>query len=772
MGLITSRKEKGQGLVELALILPLLLLAIFSLIETARMLHAFLVVQNAGREGARYAVTGQPSLDECASLGYFDQGYSDAKYIKCRVDSIKKAARRLTVGLAINPNETDPTKPGYLGIQVRGKACWECAAELDHPGIPGTRVEVTVFFNLPIVVPLFSSNLPAMRLTGRTQMINEGFQIGYGGEPPPTLPPATPPAPLDSDGDGLCDSEERDVYGTDPNRADTDGDELSDGDEVGDTSCDGQAVTPVSDPLDPCDPSPGPDHDGDGMSDCEEQAWGECLDPYDPDTDDDGWGDKYETTALCESEQGGACDPCDPTLPGTSAPPTNTPTPTHTPTPTATPTPLPVQIFEPLLQGSTYVAGSGQPDQAVRIRDVTEAGSPLIGQGVIQGDGSWRVDVSPPLIGGHVIYALTNTSSDSATVVASTPTPFLAPSMAIVAPAPACGPAGSNVNFTVSGSHWPTGANSLVAFSWDGTDSAARAKTGYASATPDAGGSFTSSFTVNATYVTSGTHTLYARGLYSPYYQDDESYYVPCEGAPTPTPTPTPILPPDLIVQSLDVSPSGTITSTDSITITSVILNNSTGPANELFWVDMYVNPTPEPPGVRQAGTDWSAVGSLGANSAITITFHYSFVTTGTHKIYAQADTFDYISESNEGNNVSGPVTVDYQGAVPSPTPTPAPPSQYGSISGATWIWIGGQWSVPTERVNVYLYNSGGTLIATTISETNGTYRLNVVPAGTNYTVIGESIVNNKPYSDTRTGIEVINGVETTNVHLYLAPLY
>jgi hypothetical protein len=101
----------------------------------------------------------------------------------------------------------------------------------------------------------------------------------------------------------------------------------------------------------------------------------------------------------------------------------------------------------------------------------------------------------------------------------------------------------------------------------------------------------------------------------------------------------------------------------------------------------------------------------------------------------------------------------------------PTPPSQYGSISGATWIWLGGQWSVPTERVNVYLY-SGSTLIATTTSETNGTYRFNVVPADINYTVVGETVVSNKPYSDTRTGIEVIDQQETANVDLYLTPLY
>ena len=766
MELIRSRKERGQGLVELALVLPILLFVIFGLIESARMMQAFLSVQSAAREGARYAVTGRPTPEECDDLLY-----PPDQYIECRVDSIKATARAYAVGLPVDPTETDPGRPGYLGIQVRGKPCWGCEAQLDRPGIPGTRVEVTVSFNLPIVVPLFSSYLPALRLNGQTQMVNEGFQMGFGSEPPPTMEPAPTEEPLDSDGDGVCDSEERDIYGTSPSLPDTDGDELSDGDEIGDLLCDGAAVTPTSDPLDRCDPWPGADHDGDGMSDCEEEAWGDCLDPYNGDSDGDGWSDGYEIDPQCEIDQGEVCHPCDPNLPGVPGPPpTSTPTPTNTPTPTptATPTPLPVVIFEPLLEGYTYVAGSGQPGEAVRIRDVTEAGSPLIGQGVIQGDSSWRVDVSPPLIGGHLIYALTNTSSDSATVVASTPTPFIAPSMDIVAPTPACGPEGADVNFTVSGSNWPT---ETVAFSWDGTDSVARAKTGYAFATPNASGNFTSSFTVDATYVTSGTHTLYARMISDPYYQDSEPYYVPCEGAPTPTPTPTPILPADLIVQSLQVSPSGTITSTDPITITTVIKNNSTGPANELFWVDMYVNPAPEPPGLRQAGTDWSAVAGLDANTAITITFHYSFVTTGTHKIYAQADTFDYITESDEGNNVSGPETVDYQGSVPSPTPMPTPSQYVGSISGATWIWLGGQWSVPTERVDLYLY-SGSDLIATTTSEADGTYQFDMVPAGTNYTVIGETVVDNTPYSDTRTGIEVIDQEETANVDLYLTALY
>ena len=48
----------------------------------------------------------------------------------------------------------------------------------------------------------------------------------------PTTSPTSSPTKLDSDGDGLPDSEEIDIYGTNHSIADTDGDGLNDGDEV------------------------------------------------------------------------------------------------------------------------------------------------------------------------------------------------------------------------------------------------------------------------------------------------------------------------------------------------------------------------------------------------------------------------------------------------------------------------------------------------------------------------------------------------------------
>jgi thrombospondin type 3 repeat protein/Big-like domain-containing protein len=86
----------------------------------------------------------------------------------------------------------------------------------------------------------------------------------------------TGPPPVDTDGDGLFDISETELYGTDPNNPDSDGDGVSDGAEVA-------AGT---------DPLAAPDADGDGVPDAQDAF------PNDPtesaDTDGDGVGDNAD----------------------------------------------------------------------------------------------------------------------------------------------------------------------------------------------------------------------------------------------------------------------------------------------------------------------------------------------------------------------------------------------------------------------------------------------------------------------------------------------
>ncbi len=49
-----TRKHKGQALVEIALVLPILLMLVLGIIEFGRILNAYIMVSNASREAARY----------------------------------------------------------------------------------------------------------------------------------------------------------------------------------------------------------------------------------------------------------------------------------------------------------------------------------------------------------------------------------------------------------------------------------------------------------------------------------------------------------------------------------------------------------------------------------------------------------------------------------------------------------------------------------------------------------------------------------------------
>jgi Flp pilus assembly protein TadG len=60
-----KRSFTAQGMVEFALVLPLLLMLIFGIIEFGRIFQAWLSVQNSARFAVRYAVTGQYDVGYC-----------------------------------------------------------------------------------------------------------------------------------------------------------------------------------------------------------------------------------------------------------------------------------------------------------------------------------------------------------------------------------------------------------------------------------------------------------------------------------------------------------------------------------------------------------------------------------------------------------------------------------------------------------------------------------------------------------------------------------
>ncbi len=205
------KRFRGQGMVEFMLILPVMLIVLFVVIELARLLAAWLAVENGARFGVRYAVTGEFDPAYCAG---FPGGVCDdpAEVDAARIPSIKDAIRSGAVGILRDETMADGTprfflmtvcsnEPGYVytepdpGVPITS----DCAPG-EHPGAPGMPVVVAVNFDHPLIVPFLSTWWPQLRLVATREGIVERFRTSrVVGVPPgfytPTdTPSATPTA--------------------------------------------------------------------------------------------------------------------------------------------------------------------------------------------------------------------------------------------------------------------------------------------------------------------------------------------------------------------------------------------------------------------------------------------------------------------------------------------------------------------------------------------------------------------------------------------------
>ena len=102
--------KKGQTLVELALILPILFMIIFGIIEFGRVFNAYVIVSNASREGARQAAVGKADSE-----------------VRTKVKNVASSLSIADGDIAIDP--------------VKGSREY------------GDQVTVDVNYNLPIIAP-------------------------------------------------------------------------------------------------------------------------------------------------------------------------------------------------------------------------------------------------------------------------------------------------------------------------------------------------------------------------------------------------------------------------------------------------------------------------------------------------------------------------------------------------------------------------------------------------------------------------------------------
>lgn len=93
--------EKGQALVEFAIILPVLLLVLLGIMEFGMMINSYLTIQNASREGARLGIVG---------------GTTDE--IKSRVAAVSPNLNAADLNVSVSPDDGNRNSGDTLTVTV------------------------------------------------------------------------------------------------------------------------------------------------------------------------------------------------------------------------------------------------------------------------------------------------------------------------------------------------------------------------------------------------------------------------------------------------------------------------------------------------------------------------------------------------------------------------------------------------------------------------------------------------------------------------------
>ena len=115
---------------------------------------------------------------------------------------------------------------------------------------------------------------------------------------------------------------------------------------------------------------------------------------------------------------------------------------------------------------------------------------------------------------------------------------------------------------------------------------------------------------------------------------------------------------PDLIIESIAYSPELPDIGT-SVDITVTIKNQGDAAASG-FYTHLYVDPVDQPPNATTAYTSRTYLGvplNPGA-SYLWVRTGQTFATEGNHPVYAWVDRYNTVAESDETNNLTGPVNI------------------------------------------------------------------------------------------------------------------
>ncbi|WP_034640111.1 TadE/TadG family type IV pilus assembly protein [Desulfovibrio inopinatus] len=129
--------QRGAGVVEMALLLPLMLVGVMGALEMTNVFHTWMVVQKAAQNGARLAVTGAGEADGV------------------RLTLIKNETEAALRTLPTNA-QTEVLVKSYTGGDLTSQA-------IDgNPGNPCDAVEVRVNVSYTPITPIVGDALPGV----------------------------------------------------------------------------------------------------------------------------------------------------------------------------------------------------------------------------------------------------------------------------------------------------------------------------------------------------------------------------------------------------------------------------------------------------------------------------------------------------------------------------------------------------------------------------------------------------------------------------------
>lgn len=151
-------RSRGQGLVEFALVFPVLAVLIFGIIDFGRAIFIYSVVQDAAREGARYAIVHGSQSQSIDGLCASGPGAS------CDPSGANVAARSRQYSYGLDPS------------QLTTGACWGFGCTVSSDCTSATNTAATNAPLIPVTVAscygfntIIGSLLPIGRIPLRAQ---------------------------------------------------------------------------------------------------------------------------------------------------------------------------------------------------------------------------------------------------------------------------------------------------------------------------------------------------------------------------------------------------------------------------------------------------------------------------------------------------------------------------------------------------------------------------------------------------------------------------